>query len=275
VLLDGQDPGVWCLGHVASVLSFLGYPDQALRRVEEALTLAHELAHSHTLAFALCHAAAVYRSRGQLQLSQRYAEAWVKLAREQGLSFHGAWGTLGLGFTRVLQGQVETGMAQMRQGMTAYHITGAELSRPDKLFMLAVGYWIGGQPEEGLRTVAEALAVVERTGERIIEGWLWWVRGELTLKQFNVQSAKFKVEKNLESEAEECFWKAIEIARQQQAKSPELRATMSLARLWQQQGKTAEARQMLAEIYGWFTEGFDTVDLKEARGLLEELSCDA
>jgi len=124
-----------------------------------------------------------------------------------------------------------------------------------------------GEIGEGLSVLAEALAAVEKGGERWYEAELYRLKGTLTL-QSKVQSLKSKVEE----EAEECFRKAIEIARRQQAKSLELRAVMSLSRLWQQQGKKEEARQRLAEIYGWFTEGFDTVDLKEARTLLEELS---
>jgi len=136
------------------------------------------------------------------------------------------------------------------------------------LALLAEAYGKGGQAEEGLHVLAEALAHVDKTGERYYEAELYRLKGELTLQQLKVQGSKFKVEE----EVEECFLKAIEIARWQQAKSLELRAVMSLARLWQQQGKKDEARQMLAEVYGWFTEGFDTADLQEAKALLEELT---
>jgi predicted ATPase len=124
-----------------------------------------------------------------------------------------------------------------------------------------------GQPEEGLSVLAEALAHVEKTGERFYEAELYRLKGTLTL-QSKVPSPRSQVEE----EAEACFHKAIDIARHQKAKSLELRAVMSLSRLWQQQGKQQEAHQMLAEIYGWFTEGFDTADLKEARALLEGVS---
>jgi len=134
------------------------------------------------------------------------------------------------------------------------------------LAWLAEAYGRAGQVEEGLNVLAEALAGAPRTGERVNEAELHRLRGELTLKS-EVQGSKSKVE-----EAEECFRRAMEIARRQSAKSLELRAVMSLARLRQQQGKKDEARQLLAEIYGWFTEGFDTVDLQEAKALLEELS---
>jgi predicted ATPase len=151
------------------------------------------------------------------------------------------------------------------------------------LVLLTEAYGKVGQPEEGLSALTEALAVVHKNGERYYEAELYRLKGELTLQQENQKSKgkgqKSKIEtdprpltSNPHAEAEACFLQAIEIARQQQAKSLELRATMSLARLWQQQGKRAEAHQMLAEIYNWFTEGFDTKDLKEAKVLLEELS---
>jgi predicted ATPase len=134
------------------------------------------------------------------------------------------------------------------------------------------------QAEEGLTALAEALATAHKNRDRWWEAELYRLKGQLTLQKFQVSGPTFQVEdslassvQGLESEAEECFQKAIEIARRQQAKSLELRAGMSLSRLWQQQGKKDEARRMLAEIYGWFTEGFDTVDLQEAKTLLEEL----
>ncbi len=150
----------------------------------------------------------------------------------------------------------------MCQGLAARQATGAELIRPYFLVLLAEMYGGIGQAEEGLNTLGEALAAVHKAGERHWEAELYRLRGELLLKS-KVQSV---------SEAETCFRHAIDIAQNQSAKSLELRAVTSLSRLWQQQGKKDEARQMLAKVYGWFTEGFDTVDLKEAKALLEELS---
>jgi predicted ATPase len=154
----------------------------------------------------------------------------------------------------------------MRQGQAAVRATGAKLGQSYRLAMLAEAYGQVGQAEEGFTLLAEALAVVQETGERFREAELYRLKGELTL-QSRVQSLEFRVQ-----EAEECFRKALDVVRQQSAKSLELRAVMSLSRLWQQEGKKEEARQMLAEIYGWFTEGFDTTDLQEAKALLEELS---
>jgi predicted ATPase len=170
----------------------------------------------------------------------------------------------------------------MRQGLTAYQEMGTQLFCSVYLCALAEMHGKAGQPAAGLSVVAEALRLVDKTEERFYEAELYRLRGELTLQQEN-QKAKVKEQKSkvtdlrsltpdAQSEAEVCFLKAIEIARQQQAKSWELRATTSLARLWQQQGKQHEARNTLSEIYSWFTEGFDTKDLQEAKGLLEELA---
>ncbi len=173
------------------------------------------------------------------------------------------------GWVLAEQGQEEKGIAQMVQGLAAYRATGAELRRPYYISLLAEAYGKEGQAEEALNTLAEALDTVNKSGERWYEVEMYRLRGELLLKS-KIQGSESEVQRL--PEAESCFRQAIEIARQQSAKSLELRAVMSLSRLWQQQGKNDEARQMLAEIYSWFTEGFDTADLKEAKALLEELS---
>jgi predicted ATPase len=154
------------------------------------------------------------------------------------------------------QGQVQEGIAQMRQSRNTFVPA-----------LLAEAYGKVGQVEEGLAVLAKALAVVEKTGERLWEAELYRLKGDLSL-----QSGVRGPESKGEAEAEECFLKAVEIARRQSAKSWELRAVMSLAKLWQHQGKTKEARAMLADIYHWFTEGFDTKDLQEAKALLKELA---
>jgi predicted ATPase len=150
----------------------------------------------------------------------------------------------------------------MRQGIAARRATGAELQRPYYLALLAEAYGKAGQAEEGLSVLVEALTAVHKTRERQHEAELYRLKGELLLKQ----------DVPAEQEAESCLRQAVDVARQQQAKSLELRAAMSLSRLWQQQGKRGEARELLAPIYGWFTEGFDTADLQEAKTLLEELA---
>jgi predicted ATPase len=197
-------------------------------------------------------------------------------------------GTILRGWARAEQGQTEKGIAQVRQGLAAFRATGAELATTRWVALLAEAWGKAGQPEEGLNVLAEALAVVSKGGERDYEAELYRLRGELTLQsrvqsraasvkrgsRFNVQGATSQspsiqhLASNTQSEAEECFWRAIEIARRQQAKTLELRAVMSLSRLWQRQGKKAEARQILAEVYSWFTEGFETQDLRDAKALL-------
>ncbi len=262
----GQDPGVCARSEVVRTLWYLGYPDQALKTSHEAFILAQELSHPLSLAYALAFATVVHQLRREEQAAQERAETAITLSTEQGFLDYLTMGTIWRGWALAEQGQVEEGMAQIRQGLAAGHAVGAGALRPFSLALLAEAYGKAGQTEEGLSALAEALAVVDKNGEREYEAELHRLKGSLTL-QSKVQGPKSKVE-----EAEECFLKAIEIARRQSAKAWELRAVMSLSRLWQQQGKTTEARQMLAEIYGWFTEGFDTKDLQEAKAMIEELS---
>ena len=162
------------------------------------------------------------------------------------------------------------GLVQIRQGLDTYRSTGAEYQRPHFLTLLAEASGLLGQPEGGLAALDEALTLMEKTGERYYEAELHRQRGELLL----LREAKSHPDQGSreQHEAETCFQHALDVARQQQAKSLELRAAMSLARLWQRQGKRVEARALLAEVYGWFTEGFDTADLQEAKALLDALA---
>jgi predicted ATPase len=264
----GHDPGACCRYFAGVALWLMGYPDQALKKSHEALTLAQEVSHPYSLAMALDFATRLHQFRREWPAVQERAEAMIALSSEQGFALTFAWGTIMRGWVLAEQGQGEEGIAQMRQGLAACRATGAELTRPFYLTLLAEAYGKVGQVEEGLQVLAEALDAVDKSGERFCEAELYRLKGELTLAQSSVQSLGASVQ----TEAAACFLKAIEVARKQQAKSWELRAAMSLARLWQQQDKKDEARQMLAEIYGWFTEGFDTKDLQEAKALLEELS---
>ena len=188
------------------------------------------------------------------------------------------------GWALVEQGQGKEGIAQIRQGLTAYRATGAEMAVPYFLALLAEAYGKVGEAEQGLAALGDAFAQVEQTGERVYEAELYRLKGTLTLQSqasFKRVSNKSQTSQDKsentnpqagEQEAEGYFLKAIDIARQQQAKSLELRATVSLTRLWQQQGKTKQAHNVLLDIYGWFTEGFNTKDLQEAKTLLEELT---
>jgi predicted ATPase len=183
------------------------------------------------------------------------------VAQEQGFAPLMAIGAIVHGWTLAHQGRGKEGIEQISQGMIAYRATGAELNRPYWLAFLAEAYGIMGQPEAGLTALTEALTLADTTGVRWCESELYRLKGELLLQQSTDNA----------TEAETCFHHAIRIAQSQQANSWELRAATSLARLWQQQGKHQEAHDLLAPVYGWFTEGFDTTDLQEAKALLEGL----
>jgi len=275
--LYGQDPGVNCRVYAAWVLWLLGYPNQALKKSHEAFILAQELSHPHSLAGALSMTAMHHQVRREGQVVQERAAAASTLSIEQGFPPFLAQANILQGWVLAEQRQGKEGIIQMIQALVDYRATGAEVYRPYFLSLLAEAYGKVGQAEEGLNVLTEALEIVGKTRERYYEAELSRLKGELTLQKFQVSDSTFRVPStqhrtpSTQAEAEACFQQAIEIARLQQAKSLELRAVMSLSRLWQQQGKKAEARQILAEIYGWFTEGFDTKDLKGAKVLLEEL----
>jgi predicted ATPase len=258
----GTDPGVLCFIYAAHVLWLLGYPDQALIKSRAALTLAQELSHPFSLAYALDFAAWLHRLRGEKQAAQEQAEAAMTLSTTQGFPLWLAIGMILRGGTLAEQGQESEGMAQMREGLAVFQATGAEVARPYFLSLLAEVDGKGEQAEERLSILDQALAAAQKTGERWCEAELYRRQGELLLAHSTEHDA----------EAEACFHRALDVARRQLAKSLELRAALSLNRLWQRQGKRAEARQLLGPIYGWFTEGLDTADLQEAGAVLEELS---
>lgn len=273
----GVDFGV-VFSNAAFTLWYLGYAEQALKNSDKAITLARQLSHPHTLALALHYVSWVHQYRREGQATQKRAEEIIALSHEQGFPFLGAWGTMYRGWALAQQGQAEEGTAQIRQGLAASRTTGAGVGLPYWLALLAELYGKAGQVKEGLTLLAEALTAVEKTGERFYEAELYRLKGTLTLQKFSVVSSQLSVTDprslppDPQAEAEACFQKALEIAQKQQAKSLELRAATSLARLWQQQGKQKEAHELLSNIYNWFTEGFDTKDLQEAKALLGELT---
>jgi len=260
-VLYGEDAGMACHLYAAWTLWYLGYPDQGLARSHEAVTLAQQSAHPFSLGVALACAAMFHQYRQEGRTAQEHAEAASSLATEQGFPHLRGHGPMYRGWALVRQGQAREGIEPLRQGLTAYRATGAEVARPYFLALLAEAYGTMDQAAAGLTALAEALMLVDTTGERWYEPELHRLKGELRLQQSPDSHA----------EAHACFQQALDVARSQQAKSLELRAATSLGRLWQQQGKHAEARQLLAEVYGWFTEGFDTPDLREAKALLDEL----
>ena len=301
--LYGYDSGMACLSFVALALWYLGHPDQALKRSNESLLLARELSYPHDVVFALCFAAYLHTLRGEARAAQERAEVAITLSTEQEFPLFLAWGTIVQGWVLAEQGQVEEGIAQIRQGLAAWRATGAEAGRPYFLSLLAEAHRKAGQTEEGLAVLAEALAMVDKNGERQYEAELYRLKGELLLAQESREQGVWSKGQELENtasrslapdprgEAEDCLLKAIDIAQKQQAKSLELRAVMSLVRLRQRQTqdhatrttqygshstqhesrtKLAEAHKLLSEIYHWFTEGFDAKDLQEAKALLRE-----
>jgi predicted ATPase/class 3 adenylate cyclase len=268
-----QDPGPAGLSTGAFVLWLLGYVEQARRWSERALVLAREAAHPYTLAFTLIFSFWFHHFRRERAVAQERAEEAIAIASKQGLGLWLAWGTMMRGWALAKQEQGEAGMAQLRQGLAAVRAAGAAVFGTHNLTLLAEAYDAVGEPAAGLATLAEALDLVEETEERFWEAEIYRLKGELLLKVAGAGRSRSAVEGMPDAESPEgCFLTAIAIARRQEGKSLELRATVSLARLWQLQGKKDQARHMLADIYGWFTEGFDTVDLQQAQALLQELS---
>jgi predicted ATPase len=240
----------------------LGYPEQSLQKSAEALHLAEALAHPHILASTLVIAAHCSQMRREVRTTQAQAEAVITLATEQRFPFWLAEATIFVGWVQAQQGQGTEGITQIQHGLATRQAIGIELTQPVFLTMLAEAYENEGQPAEGLAVLADAFTRVDTTGERWREAELHRLQGELLLRQAIPDAAQ----------AETCFQQALAIARHQQAKSWELRAATSLSRLWQHQGKRAAARELLVPLYGWFTEGFDTADLQEAKALLAELA---
>ncbi len=262
--LYGDDPGVDCLAYAAWALWWLGYPDQALQSIAAALTLARQLAHPPSLARALGSAAFLHQFRREGRAAQEQAETAIAFTTEQGIPIWTAVGTILQGWALAEQGRSVEGIAEIHQGLAVYRDTGAETVRPYWLTLLAEGYAKLGRLEDGLSALTEALTAAYNTGERWWEAELYRLKGELSLRLDDPSRTL--------PAAEEYFLQAFDIARRQSAKSLELRAAMSLARLWQRQGKRAEAHELLVPIYGWFTEGFETADLQEAKTLLDELA---
>jgi predicted ATPase len=260
--LYGDDAGVICHSFSASTWWYLGYPDQGLVRSHEAVTLAQQRAHPFSLSFVLSWAAVFHQLRREERLTQERAEAAITLATLQGFPYFMAYGCPIRGWALAHQGHAQEGIEQIHQGLSAFRATGAEINLPYLLALLAEAHGPLGEPEVGLTVLAEALTVVDKTDARWYEPELYRLKGALLLQQSSDNQA----------EAESCFHHALDLARSQQAKSFELRTATSLAKLWQQQGKRQEAHDLLAPVYGWFTEGFDTLDLKDAKALLDELS---
>jgi class 3 adenylate cyclase/tetratricopeptide (TPR) repeat protein len=273
--ISGDDPGVCCFCHQGLALWALGYPDQALKSVCDAISLAGKISHPLSLALALTFTAMVHQLRREIESVQERAEACMTLCIDQGFSFFLALGKIMHGWALSQKGEAN-GIREMREGLTAYRATGANSFRPYHLSLIAEGNKALGHPNEALDAILEAFEWIGHADERFYEPELYRLKGTLELQS---EKISHKSRAGLPSyspkmgiEAEKFFRKAIETAHKQNAKSHELRAAIGLGRLLCERGERGEARAMLASIYNWFSEGFDTLDLKEAKALLEELA---
>ena len=235
-------------------------------------------------AFALFLASYIHECRGEWAMTQRRAEAAINISRELELANWPTWSSIMLGRALAEQGHTSEGVALILESLDALRSMGSEISRPHFLALLAESLSKEGRAEEALAALDEALVASNNSDERYYEAELHRLRGDLKLMQFaqleplrsaNDVAARAETDESLMVEAEASFRQAILIARQQGAKSLELRAVISLSRMLRQQGKLTEAREMLAEVHGWFTEGFDTADLKAAKMLLDEMGAGA
>ncbi len=256
------DAGVLVLGLASGVLWQLGYPDQALAKIREARALERELSHPFSQANVACFAAILHLYRREYRAALEEAEALTALSSEHGFFFHSAIGTLCRAEALALLGQLDEGIAGMRAALDANRTSGLEWGASQPLAVLAQALGNAGQVEEGLAVLAEAQAFVARTGERFHEAELHRIQGDLLLALPTPDPAH----------AEVAFREALEVARRQSARSWELRAATSLARLLRDQDRSDEACAVLQPVYDWFTEGFDTAGLKDAKALLEELA---
>ncbi len=240
----------------------LGDIEQAVARADQAQALIRRLDNAYTWARSLYYDAILRQFVGDWVAVRVQADKAIGMAAEQGFALVQAVGTILLGWTQIHGGNGADGARQIRQGVDAYRATGASLQLPHFLIPLAEAARVLGRPEEALDVLTEAIALVEKTEERYLEAELHRLRGEMLLAHAPGDPRS----------AERAFQKGLAVARAQGARSLELRAAISLARLRQVEGKTTEARDLLAPVYNWFTEGFDTPDLQDAKMLLEELT---
>jgi predicted ATPase len=256
--LYGEEHGISSRLMLTLSLFALGYPDQALTCTREGLALAEALGHRHVLAYTLYGISSAHVLRRETQAALVFANRALAICDERGIPFWQATASINRGHCLAMQGRPGEGIAEASRALSAYRSIGARVLQTVYLAMLAEMHLAAGQVDGGLEAVGEGLVAARETGERCAEAELYRLRAELRRLQ------------GREAQAETDLRRALEVARGQQARSWELRVTMSLSRLWQGQGRQEEARDMLAGIYGWFTEGFDTPDLQEARALLEE-----
>jgi adenylate cyclase len=254
------DPAIHAAAQMVRLLWLLGYPDQARRKVEETLALARTLSSPLSLAFLEIFATQLYQNLRCPEKTKEHGQACIAICDEHAIQLERAWVECWYGWAIAELGDTDDGLSLMHSALATQLSIGARVARGYCQAVLAEALWHAGRTEEGLQAAEDGLAVSKRNGELFYDAELWRLKGELLKVQDKI------------ADVECCFQKAIAIARQQAAKSLELRAATSLARLWQKQGRRAEARQVLGATHAWFTEGFDTVDVREAAALLQELA---
>ena len=241
-------------------LGIWGYLDQALQRSQETLALAETLGHPFSQALAMAYAAMVFQFSRDDRLVEQWAQATIALSAEQGTGYYDSWATILYGWARAEQGSPAEGIDHMHKGLDDFRKMNVEARFPYYLTLLAEAYSIAGQTQEGLKRLRQAVDLAEKNSDNWYQAETYRLMGELTLRSGDAGAG------------EDYFHQALDISRRQKARTLELRATVSLARLWQQQSKQEKAHTLLVDIFNWFTEGFDTVDLKAARELMDELS---
>lgn len=276
-----MDPGVASHCESARVVWMQGYPDEAVRRLENSLSLADTLAHPESVGFAHALNAIVYQLLRDAPAVLEHSDAVLTLAKEREIATTLAWGRLLHGWALAEHGRAHDGLAEIRASLDAQRAAGSEIARTQFLAMLAEACIRAERFDEALAAIDEALVVAEATGDHYFDPELHRLRGEMLLEGAGTDDAKSNEfasaatqgvpAEPVERQAEACFRNAIAIAQRQEAKSLELRAAMSLSRLWQRQRKHDDARRLLSVVYGWFTEGFDTHDLLEAKALLDSM----
>jgi tetratricopeptide (TPR) repeat protein len=258
-----QDPGVACLMLLADVLWWLGYPDQALQRQQQALSLARALEQPFNLAFVHTHSSLFHQMRREPVEAEEHARTAITIASDHGFDLWVCAATLNLGIAKAALRDAQEAVTLLRRELVTWQAKGAESTRTYFLAGLAGAHHVAGQLAEARAALAEALQLAARpSAEHMYDVLLYWLSGEVHLSQ---SPGAYEA-------AEADFRQAIRIAQQQRARSLELRATLSLCRLLRRRGRRDEARSTLEPIYNWFTEGFDTVDLRDAKALLAKLS---
>jgi len=258
--LLGQDPLFVCMCYDAFTQWVLGYSDQSFKKIQEVVAMARGRNHSFSLAYALFGIAMIYQLRRDENATRQWAEEVSALSTDKGFPYFSSMSGILRGWSVAEQGNVKEGIAQIKQSLRAWEVTESEVNKTYHLALLAEAYGKNGEIEEGLNVLSEALTLVEKNGERWYEAELYRLKGDLLLMRNGV-----------EEEVEGCFRLALEVARRQNARSFELRTTLSLYRLWQRNGKFVEAQDLLQNAYEGFTEGFETKDLQDAKTLLEVL----